>query len=66
MRTFEAAGVGGVQLIDRADASALYEPGTELLPWANTDELVELARRVLVDPAWAEGVRAAARERTFG
>ena len=35
MRTFEAAGVGGVQLIDRTDVDGLYEPGAEVLPWTD-------------------------------
>lgn len=65
MRTFEAAGVGGVQLIDRTDVGDLYEPGTEVLPWAGEDELVELCRRALADPAWSDAVRSAARARTL-
>lgn len=65
MRTFEAAGVGGVQLIDRADAGELYDPGTEVLPWSDTDELAELIRRVTADTTWADGLRAAARARTL-
>ena len=65
MRTFEAAGVGGVQLVDRADVDGLYEPGTEVLPWSTADELVDLCRGVLADPARSEAIRAAARARTL-
>ncbi len=65
MRTFEAAGVGGVQLIDRSDVSGLYDPGTEVLPWADTDELADLCHRASSDPSWAEAIRGAARARTL-
>jgi spore maturation protein CgeB len=66
MRTFEAAGVGAVQLIDRSDVGGLYEPGVEVLPWTTSDELVELCKRALADPAWSDSVRRAARARTLG
>ncbi|MDT0183419.1 glycosyltransferase [Microbacterium sp. ARD31] len=65
MRTFEASGVGGVQLIDRADVSGLYEPGTEVLTWTHPEELVDLCRRALSDPAWTDAIREAARARTL-
>lgn len=65
MRTFEAAGVGGVQLVDRMDVDGLYEPGTEVLAFTEVEELVDLCRRVATDTRWAEGVRAAARARTL-
>ncbi|MBS2936446.1 glycosyltransferase [Nocardioides sp. J2M5] len=65
MRTFEAAGVGGVELIDRDDVGDLYEPGTEVLTWTTGDELVELCRRVQRDRDWADGIRRAARARTL-
>ena len=65
MRTFEAPGVGAVQLIDRADVSAFYEPGNEVLVFSDADELVDLARRVLRDRVWAKQVRAAGRARTL-
>ena len=65
MRTFEAAGVGAVQLIDRLDLDGLYEPGAEVLPWASEDELVDLCRRATDDPAGTERIRVAARVRTL-
>jgi spore maturation protein CgeB len=65
MRTFEASGVGALQLIDRPDVGGLYEPGTEVLPWTQTDELADLCRRALDDPGWAQRIRDAARARTL-
>lgn len=65
MRTFEACGVGGVQLIDRDDVADLYEPGVELAVFHDADELVELAHRAVVDRGWADGLRAAGRKRTL-
>ncbi|MCW2738240.1 MAG: Spore maturation protein CgeB [Nocardioides sp.] len=65
MRTFEAAGVGGVQLIDRTDLEGLYEPGTEVLPWTTPEELTDLCQRAVADAAWTHRVREAARARTL-
>ncbi len=65
MRTFEACGVGGVQLIDRADVTELYEPGAELAVFHGVDELVELAHRAVADRVWAERLRTAGRRRTL-
>lgn len=65
MRTFEAAGVGAVQLIDRSDVDLHYEAGTEVLAWSDGEELTDLCRRVAADPGWASRLRAAARSRTL-
>ena len=65
MRTFEAAGVGAVQLIDRSDVHGLYEPGVEVLPWTSLEELADLCRRARDDHGWAESIREAARARTM-
>ena len=65
MRTFEAAGVGAVELIDRDDVAGLYVPGVEVLPWTTHDELAVLCERVASDSAWSDTVRAAARRRTL-
>ena len=65
MRTFEACGVGGLQLIDRADVTDLYEPGCELLVFTSAQELVELARRAAGDRAWSDRIRAAGQARTL-
>jgi len=64
MRTFEACGVGAVQLIDRPDVADLYEPGVELLAYSSLDELVDLCHRVRGDRRWAQRLRAAAQRRT--
>jgi spore maturation protein CgeB len=65
MRTFEACGVGAVQLIDRADLDGLYDDGTELASWRTVEELVELCERARVDRAWSDGLRARGRARTL-
>lgn len=65
MRTFEAAGVGGVQLVDRVDVDTLYTPGTEVLPFTEVEELVELCYRLTADPRWTDALRVAARARTL-
>ena len=65
MRTFEASGVGAVQLVDRADVSRHYEPGTEVAVFGSPEEAAHLARRAATDPAWANGIRAAGRRRTL-
>lgn len=64
MRTFEACGVGGLQLVDRADVGELYEVGTEVLAFENEQELVELSRRAMRDRQWAGTIREAGRRRT--
>ena len=65
MRTFEAAGVGAVELLDRTDVDGLYEPGAEVLTWETPEELADLCRHALADPAWSDAIRAAARSRTL-
>ncbi|MDO4784608.1 MAG: glycosyltransferase [Propionibacteriaceae bacterium] len=65
MRTFEACGVGAVQLIDRRDLQDLYEDGREVLCFDDADELIDLAMRCFRDPGWAETIRVRARERTL-
>lgn len=65
MRTFEAAGMGAVQLIDRPDVTELYEPDTEIAVFNSTEEAIELARRALRDSAWAERIREGGRKRTL-
>ena len=65
MRTFEAAGVGALELIDRGDVGDHYEPGVEVLPFGSVDEVTELVDRARTDRAWAARVAAAARARTL-
>jgi spore maturation protein CgeB len=65
MRTFEACGIGAVQLVDRADVSLHYDPGTEVAVFGSPEEAVELARRAASDHAWADRLRAGGRARTL-
>ncbi len=65
MRTFEIPGTGGLQLVDRADVEGLYDPGTEVLAFRDTDEAAELASRALADRAWARRIGEAGRRRTL-
>jgi spore maturation protein CgeB len=65
MRTFEICGVGGLQLVDRADVDAVYEPGTEVLVFGSPDEAAEHVAHALADPRWADRVRERARAHTL-
>lgn len=65
MRTFEAAGVGGVELLDRPDVAEFYDPGTEVAVFSSPEELLELSRRTLTDDRWGDHLRRAARARTL-
>ncbi len=65
MRTFEACGAGAVQLVDRSDVGAVYEPGVEVAVFDSPDALVELAQRAVGDQDWARRLRAAGRARTL-
>ncbi|WP_207769254.1 CgeB family protein [Nocardioides currus] len=65
MRTFEAAGVGALQIVDRTDTAGLYRDGVELVAFTSLEELVDLCHRAASDAEWAESIRAAARERTL-
>lgn len=65
MKTFEAPGVGGVQLVDRWDVDQFYEPGTEVLVFESGDELVDVSRRLLVDDRWGDRIRRAGQARTL-
>lgn len=65
MRTFEASGVGGLQIIDRTDVSRYYEVGSEVLAYESGDELIELCKRILADPQWAQQIREAGQKRTL-
>lgn len=65
MRTFEASGVGAVQLVDRADVAEFYTPGVEVLAFDTDAELVDLAQRAIADDRWGDQLREAARRRTL-
>ncbi|MBS1699363.1 MAG: glycosyltransferase [Actinobacteria bacterium] len=65
MRTYEAPGVGALQLIDRPEVAEFYDVGTEVIVFRSDEELVEHAERARRDPAWAERIREAGRARTL-
>ncbi len=65
MRTFEACGVGAVQLLDRADVTEFYEPGSEVAVFDSPEEAIDLCRRAATDSRWAAGLRERARRRTL-
>lgn len=65
MKTFEVPGVGGVQLVDRDDVSAYYEPGSEVAVFHDAEELVDLCRRAISDDRWGDALREAGRQRTL-
>lgn len=65
MRTFEAPGVGGLQLVDRPDVDQYYDVGTETLVFTTPEELVDQVSRARREPQWADAVRAAGRARTL-
>ena len=65
MRTFEAPGVGGLQLIDRPSVSEYYEPGAETLVYTSNEELREAVDRARRDTDWARRIREAGQKRTL-
>ena len=65
MRTFEASGVNGLQIVDRLDVERYYIPGEEVLVYSSPEELVEISRRVFRDKAWANKIREAGYRRTL-
>lgn len=64
-RTFDIAGVGGLQLTDRPDVSEFYEPGKEVLVFNSPEEVCDHVKHAQRDPHWARGIRTAARRRTL-
>lgn len=65
MRTFEASGVGALQLVDRTDVGRYYEPGAEILTFGATAEIIDHLGRARREPRWARRIRTAARRRTL-
>lgn len=65
IRTFEASGVNGLQIVDRTDVDRYYLPGEEVLVYSSPEELIDLCQRVLKDPAWAQKIREAGYRRTL-
>lgn len=65
MRTFEAAGVGAVQFVDRPDVAEFYVPGEEVLVFDSHECLIEQARKVLAEPTAYAALRERAQARTL-
>lgn len=65
MRTFEASGVGGVQLCDRPDVAHYLEPGVEVLTFNDTEDAAGIYRRLKADLQWADRIREAGRHRVL-
>lgn len=65
MRTFEACGVGAVQLLDRPDVTEFYEPDREVAVFTSAEEAIDLCRRAATDTAWASALGERARRRTL-
>ncbi|MGJ5590536.1 CgeB family protein [Micrococcus lylae] len=65
MRTFEACGVGAVQLVDRPEVEHYFAPGEEVLVFQDQAELDDLAARVVADPVWARTVAARGQRRAL-
>lgn len=65
MRTFEAAGVGAVQIVDRADVEDFYVPCEEVLVYDDHEELVDLCRHAVARPQDLTMLRENARRRTL-
>jgi spore maturation protein CgeB len=49
MRTFEAPGVGALQIVDRAEIEQFFAVGAETLAFGSNEELIELTQRALSD-----------------
>lgn len=63
-RAFEAAGAGGLQIIeDKPIIAECFEPGKELLVFRTFEELLELIERAIRFPAEMSSIRSAAIQR---
>lgn len=65
LRLFEACGVGGLHLVDRAEVSEFYVPGEEVLVYESVEDVIESMNRAKTDSVWLEKIKTAARERTL-
>lgn len=65
MRTFEASGVGGLQILDRMDVDRYYVPGEEVLVYQSREELIDICHRIVAEPAWAQKIRNSGQTRTL-
>ncbi|MGQ4575817.1 CgeB family protein [Dermabacteraceae bacterium P7006] len=65
MRTFEACGVGGVQIVDREDVSHYYDPDSEVLVAKTAEQVSEALAMLRKDAIKANALRDAAKKRTY-
>ena len=65
MRTFEAPGVGALQVIDRPDVDRYYIPGEEVLVYESIDELMRFVPAFSVTRSGARKIREAGQKRTL-
>lgn len=65
MRMFEACGVGGIHLVDRADVSEFYEPESEVLVFTDAGAALEQINRLKADPSAFGKMRERAMARTI-
>lgn len=66
-RIFELAALGAAQVVDaRLDLPAQFEPDRELLTYTTANELRDLVRELLGDPARVESLKANARRAALG
>ncbi|MBV7411182.1 glycosyltransferase [Dermabacteraceae bacterium TAE3-ERU27] len=65
MRTFEACGVGGVQIVDREDVSHYYDPNSEVLVAKTAEQVAEALEILKKDRIKTDSLRAAAKRRTY-
>ncbi|MGQ4538377.1 CgeB family protein [Dermabacteraceae bacterium P7074] len=57
MRTFEACGVGAVQIADRPEVSAYFEPGKEVLVARTAAEIADVLNRAKLDRTVFDRIR---------
>ena len=66
LRAFEATGAGACLITPVVfDLASCFEPGLEVVSYRSTDELAELVKRGLSDPAWSRKIAAAGHRRAL-
>ena len=66
MRMFEATGVGACLVTNRAvNLHEIFEPGREVLAYGSKQELLQVVRAALADPAGTDAVARAGQARTL-
>jgi len=66
-RLFEAAGCGAYQVVDwKREIPELFDCGTEISCYRNTDDLITLVKKILADPVLRRQSALAAQRRAYG